>query len=156
LRPYTTRSQGHQASLSFFFLFFFIMRFSLSILAFPAIALAAVHEVDVGEDGLVFDPKTLTAAQGDTVIFKLYPKHNVAQGAFNNPCQPNGFFSGTFDTTDNGKKRFVVNITSTDPIYYYCAVPTHCKNGMVGGINLPYVSLLTNCAQTALQLPRGC
>ena len=29
------------------------------------------------------------------------------------------------------------NVTTTDPIYFYCTVPTHCQSGMVGGINIP-------------------
>ncbi|KAF2635895.1 hypothetical protein P280DRAFT_553459 [Massarina eburnea CBS 473.64] len=103
-------------------------------------AFAAVHNVEVGKSGLTFDPSTLNPAVGDTVVFKLYPQHNVVSGPFASPCQPgnNGtFFSGPFSETNNGTKKFVVNVTTTDAVYYYCAVGAHCPSGMVGGWNIP-------------------
>lgn len=103
----------------------------------PVLALAAVHHVDVGEGGLKFTPKTLTAAAGDVVIFQLHSNHNVAQSSFDQPCTPSGFYSGPFSGSQNGALRFVLEINSTDPIYYYCGVPGHCQGGMLGGINLP-------------------
>ncbi|KAF1997513.1 hypothetical protein P154DRAFT_524714 [Amniculicola lignicola CBS 123094] len=114
------------------------MQFKYLLLAASPV-LAAVHTVDVGEKGLTFNPKTITAVEGDLVIFHLFPVHDVAQGAFDSPCIPSdtGFYSGTYSNSDNGKKKFVVNVTSSDPIYFYCAVQRHCQNGMVGGINLP-------------------
>jgi hypothetical protein len=33
---------------------------------------------------------------------------------------------------------FMINITQSEPIYYYCAQPGHCQAGMVGTINAPY------------------
>ncbi|KAJ4294415.1 hypothetical protein N0V90_008105 [Kalmusia sp. IMI 367209] len=100
---------------------------------------AEVHTIDVGEDGLEFEPKTINPKKGDTVIFHLYPQHNVVSTSFNSPCvsSDNGFFSGPFGQTDNGKKKFVVNVTSEDPVWYYCAVQKHCQNGMVGAWNAP-------------------
>lgn len=110
-----------------------------SILSFTQ---AAVHTVDVGESGLTFKPETLNPAVGDTVVFKLYPQHDVVTGDFSSPCTPSSggnasFFSGPFSGTDNGAKKFVVNVTTTQPVYYYCAVQRHCQQGMVGGWNLP-------------------
>jgi plastocyanin len=106
-----------------------------------ALAAAEVFTVEVGDGGLVFEPKTLTVKTGDTVIFELYPQHNVITGPFSSPCTPTegdgGFYSGPFSETDNGKKKFVVNVTSEDAMYYYCSVQKHCENGMVGGWNLP-------------------
>src|ERR1700743_2378855 len=108
------------------------------LLQFVPAALAAVHTVDVGEDGLAFDPKTLTAAVGDKVIFTLYPQHNVAQSSFDKPCaNDGGFYSGSYPSASNGAMRFVLTINDTNPIYYYCSLPTHCQSGMVGGINVP-------------------
>ncbi|KAF3007709.1 hypothetical protein E8E13_009594 [Curvularia kusanoi] len=106
---------------------------------FVTAALGAVHTVEVGESGLVFEPQTLTAVPGDIVVFELYPSHNVVQGNYGSPCQSNdnGFYSGPFSNTNNGAKRFVINVTSNDPVYYYCSVQKHCENGMVGGINVP-------------------
>ncbi|KAF2466853.1 uncharacterized protein BDR25DRAFT_267560 [Lindgomyces ingoldianus] len=114
------------------------MHFKALLLSAPVV-LANVYTIDVGESPLTFSPKTISAKVGDTVIFHLYSSHDVAQGSFDKPCQPlsGGFYSGPFSGTDNGNKKFVMNVTSTDPIYFYCAVQKHCPNGMVGGINIP-------------------
>jgi uncharacterized cupredoxin-like copper-binding protein len=113
--------------------------YTLLLAAFPSIAFSAVHSVDVGETGLVFSPMTFSAKIGDTVIFHLFPSHDVAQAAFDKPCKPlsGGFYSGPYSDTDGGKKKFVVNVTSEDPVYFYCSVPGHCSNGQVGGMNVP-------------------
>ncbi|KAF2710589.1 hypothetical protein K504DRAFT_405927, partial [Pleomassaria siparia CBS 279.74] len=110
-----------------------------SLILLTAAALAEVHTVEVGEKGLVISPNNFKAAVGDTVIFKLYEKHDIAQSPFDKPCNPlnGGIYSGPYSDTDGGKKKFVMNVTTTDPIWYYCSTPTHCINGMVGGINLP-------------------
>ncbi|KAF2183278.1 hypothetical protein K469DRAFT_583578 [Zopfia rhizophila CBS 207.26] len=116
------------------------MQFAIStLLTLAPFALAAVHEVEVGASGQVFTPRTFSAAVGDIVIFKLSPNHDVAEGDFDKPCEPDddGFYSGPYSGTDNGDKKFVINVTTDDPIYYYCAVQNHCQNGMVGGINIP-------------------
>lgn len=77
-----------------------------------------VHVVDVGEDGLRFEPQTINPKEGDTVIFHLYPRHNVVSTTFNQPCESNdnSWFSGPYDQTDDGKKKFVVNVTSENPV----------------------------------------
>ncbi|KNG46174.1 hypothetical protein DDE82_008933 [Stemphylium lycopersici] len=108
----------------------------------PAIlpfASAAVHTVKVGENGLSFSPQTISASKGDSVVFELYPGHNVVQGKFSDPCKTSDsdFYSGEYSDTDKGAKKFVVNVTSTDPVYYYCGTSDHCENGMVGGMNVP-------------------
>ena len=36
-------------------------------------------------------------------------------------------YSGPYSDTDNGAKKFVVNVTSNDPVYYYCSVQKHCE-----------------------------
>ncbi|PVI07911.1 hypothetical protein DM02DRAFT_235717 [Periconia macrospinosa] len=117
---------------------------AFALTSFLTLTNAAVHTVSVGDGGLVFKPETLNPAVGDTVVFKLYPQHNVVSGSFSSPCQPSGgnggnasFYSGPFSDTNNGAKKFVVNVTSTQPVYYYCAVQRHCQQGMVGGWNLP-------------------
>lgn len=102
------------------------------------LAAAAVIEVDVGETPLTFNQQKIVVSKGDVVVFTLYPSHDVISGNFDKPCEPNDvFYSGPFSNTDNGKKKFVVNVTSEDPMYWYCGVPTHCQKGMVGGWNLP-------------------
>lgn len=62
---------------------------------------SSVHTVNVGSGGtLAFSPNSLTAAIGDQVEFHFTtstPPHSVAQGSFENPCQPSNasaFYSG--------------------------------------------------------------
>jgi plastocyanin len=107
----------------------------------PATALTAILDVDVGEDGFVFNPDTLTAAVGDSVVFHFYPgAHSVAQSSFDSPCQPlsGGIWSGTF-SPNNGEDSnvFEVPIANTDPMWIYCAQVGHCNGGMVMVINPP-------------------
>jgi plastocyanin len=111
---------------------------SLLLLALPTLISASIHTIDVGENGLEFSPNNITAAVGDTVIFHFYPQHDVTQGPFDKPCTPTdgGFYSGAYSSTEDGKKKFVMNVTTTDPVYFYCSVSMHCKGGMVGGINV--------------------
>ncbi|KAF9693551.1 hypothetical protein EKO04_008408 [Ascochyta lentis] len=108
-------------------------------LIFVALASATVHTVKVGSTGLAFDPQTISAAPGDTVVFELFPGHNVVEGDFDRPCQTDDddFYSGPYSETNSGERKFVVNVTSDDPVYYFCGTPGHCQGGMVGGINVP-------------------
>lgn len=53
---------------------------------FVTLASAAVHTVQVGPSALTFVPQTISAAQGDTVIFELFPGHDVVEGDFDSPC----------------------------------------------------------------------
>ena len=108
-----------------------------------SIVLAAIHTVRVGARGrLDFEPRSISASEGDIVIFSIQGNHDVAAGVFASPCQAStdGIYSGPYSDTDGGKKKFVVRLNNTDPIYYYCSIQDHCQEGMVGGINLPYVS----------------
>jgi len=41
---------------------------------FAVAAFGAIVSVDVGEDGLTYDPDTITAAVGDQVQFTFYPQ----------------------------------------------------------------------------------
>ncbi|KAG8667073.1 hypothetical protein FPOAC2_12220 [Fusarium poae] len=115
----------------------------ITLLALSAsFASAAKHLVKVGDGGLTFEPAETTAKVGDTVEFHFYKgTHNVAQSSFAKPCEPinsTAFFSGTWDVKEGmSDKVFTINVTSEDPIWYYCAVGAHCQNGMVGAINAP-------------------
>ncbi|CEJ60927.1 hypothetical protein PMG11_09481 [Penicillium brasilianum] len=104
-------------------------------------AASSIHTVDVGEDGLTFNPASLTVSPGDKVEFHFYPpEHSVVEASFDNPCQPSssgGFFSGFFQTSKESKTVFTVTVNNTDPIWYYCGVVGHCQAGMVGVINPP-------------------
>jgi len=104
-------------------------------------AFGAIISVDVGEDGLVFTPDSITAAVGDKVQFAFYPQnHSVIQAAFSTPCNPlaGGIFSG-FVPVSSGKSSdvFSVDITDTNPIWLYCGQVQHCESGMVAVINPP-------------------
>lgn len=49
--------------------------FNVGVLALASLVLAEdVHKVDVGEGGLVFNPSSVTAAEGDVVEFHFYPQ----------------------------------------------------------------------------------
>ena len=107
---------------------------------------SATHIVTLSNaaGNLSFIPNGIHAVVGDTVEFQFYgPKHSVAQGALQTPCQPatGGFFSGAISTPGAGSEPnsqiYTLNITSTDAIWIYCAVAAHCMNGMAAVINAP-------------------
>ncbi|KAH9866666.1 hypothetical protein J1614_008359 [Plenodomus biglobosus] len=123
------------------------MRFTtIAVAALAGTAYAADHIVAVGSrtGGLVFEPESITADEGDLVHFKFWPKnHSVAQAAFNRPCEPmnNGFWSGFVPTTDAtaaANWTFTYEVTNaSQPIWFYCTQGQHCQAGMVGVINPP-------------------
>ncbi|KAF3905317.1 hypothetical protein ABW20_dc0108763 [Dactylellina cionopaga] len=114
------------------------MRSVLVVIALASTAAAATtHKVAVGGSGLVFTPASLTAEVGDTIEWDFGGgDHTVTQADFSNPCNPitNGFNSGF---TGSGAAKFSIVVTSSDPIWYYCAQAGHCQAGMVGVINPP-------------------
>ncbi len=69
-------------------------------------ASAKTIKIDVGEGGLVFNPKNSKADMGDMLEFHFYPpQHSVVQGDPNKACSPvssGGFYSG-FMPTKNGE-----------------------------------------------------
>jgi len=79
--------------------------------AFLALASAAVHTVQVGQSGLVFVPETISAVQGETVVFELFPGHNVVEGDFDSPCQTDS------DDCTSGA-CFSADLTGTDICTY--------------------------------------
>lgn len=96
------------------------MRFNRALIA-AAVAVVAnseVHTVEVGDEGLDFNPPTLDVKKGDTVIFHLNPVHDVAFGSFDKPCESDDSspYSGSYEDSDSGNKKFVVNVTSEDPV----------------------------------------
>jgi plastocyanin len=118
--------------------------FAATALVGSAFAKEHVIAVSNKEDDLVFKPDSLKAAEGDTVVFKFWPKeHSVAQSTFAKPCEPmkDGFWSGfvpTTSTTAAANTTFTYEVTNaTQPIWFYCTQGKHCQNGMVGVINPP-------------------
>jgi len=114
--------------------------------AFAGAALAVDHKVAVGsKEGMnIFNPDSITAAEGDTVTFRFWPKnHSVAQAAFAEPCKPmnNGFWSGyvpNMDAQAVANTTFTYTVTNASaPVWFYCSQARHCQSGMVGVINPP-------------------
>ncbi|PWW72467.1 hypothetical protein C7212DRAFT_227250 [Tuber magnatum] len=99
-----------------------------------------------GEElALRFSPEEVYANVGDQVQFQFYPRnHSAVQANFERPCVPmsnattgQGFFSGFRPLLLDTKTiaTFTVNITHTDPIFFYCSQGRHCQQGFVGAIN---------------------
>jgi plastocyanin len=103
----------------------------------PAAATGKVFTVMVGNGNLTFVPKNFIASVGDTVSFVwTVGNHSVVQSTKADLCTkkgPDAFASGV------RAPPFTWNITvnSTDPLWYYCGVPTHCQKGMYGAVNFP-------------------
>lgn len=106
-------------------------------------AVPGVQIVNVGQNGLSFTPNTITAAVGSAVEFHFFPPtHSVAQSSFAEPCVPSsnntGFWSGLIQASGGESSNvFRITINDTNPIWFYCAVPSHCQGGMTGVINQP-------------------
>jgi len=104
---------------------------------------AGVQVVTVGQNGLTFSPDSLTASVGSFVEFHFFPPtHSVAQSSFSTPCAPpsngTGFWSGLIQSSGGQNSNvFRITINDTNPIWFYCAFPTHCQSGMSGVINPP-------------------
>jgi len=104
---------------------------------------AGVQVVTVGQNGLSFSPNSLTATVGSSVEFHFFPPtHSVAQSSFSTPCAPpsnsSGFWSGLIQSSGGQNSNvFRITINDTNPIWFYCAFPTHCQSGMAGVINPP-------------------
>lgn len=69
----------------------------------------AVHTVEVGQNGLRFEPDTLSVSPGGKIEFHFNPgNHSVAQASFSNPCNPmsdtalfSGFVPGSSSAGDS-------------------------------------------------------
>jgi len=107
---------------------------------------STVHVVKVGGAQLIFEPDTVFAGVGDFVQFDFYAiNHSVVRSGPDTPCIPlaGGFYSGYFPAsskTEAASNGFIINITSTDPLYFYCSQGHHCQEGMVGIINPSNIS----------------
>lgn len=50
---------------------------------------------------------------------------------------------------------FVVNVTSTDPIWFYCSLSSHCQSGMAGVVNPPAGESITDYQNAAMSVKRA-
>ncbi|KAI0998198.1 hypothetical protein K3495_g9994 [Podosphaera aphanis] len=104
---------------------------------------AADHIVKVGGNGTkTFSPNSITVPVGDHVMFKFFEKsigHSVVTSSFKKPCTIYGRTSSSelVYGDDNGVTTYVVDVNSTDPIWYYSDINSDCIEGMVGVINPP-------------------
>ncbi|KAK0201925.1 Cupredoxin [Desarmillaria ectypa] len=121
------------------------MRFFVVAAAIASLTSAANITVKVGENnGLTFDPTSVTAAAGDIVQFQFLAKnHTVTQSTFADPCQKmttpsegvdSGYVPVSNTTTVVPMWSFTVNNASA-PLWFYCAQTGHCAKGMVFAIN---------------------
>jgi plastocyanin len=142
---------------------------SLALLALAALpaARAATFEVVVGgTNGLKYNPESVTAAPGDLVRFIFQQKnHTVTQSTFAQPCvKADGGFDSGFVPVAEAQTEFPVaefSVTSTDPVWIYCAQGTHCSaGGMVFAINpgerfAAYKAAATGAAPTGTSTTAG-
>ncbi|KAF3922556.1 hypothetical protein ABW21_db0206890 [Orbilia brochopaga] len=116
-----------------------------------------------GDSELVFTPEVIYQDVGEQVRFQFYPQnHSVAQSSLNSPCAPlggassgAGFFSGfnSVDDIQGPNPTFMINITSSEPVYFYCAQGRHCQGGMVGIINPPNANAINDFKAAASKVP---
>lgn len=98
------------------------------------------HTVIVGENqGLTYNPTSVTAAAGDIIAFQFVAKnHTVTQSTFAAPCTKSGVDSGFFPVQANASVvpqwSFTLN-NASEPLWFYCAQTGHCSKGMVFAVN---------------------
>jgi plastocyanin len=86
---------------------------------------------------LRFVPSMATIPVGTTVEFVWNASnHTVSKGSSLEPCNKtaDAFFTSGIQVQNF---TFTQVINNTDPLYIYCAVGMHCKNGMFAMINPP-------------------
>ncbi|KAF4119423.1 hypothetical protein GMORB2_4765 [Geosmithia morbida] len=108
----------------------------------PPPAAAATHTVIVGGDDLVYIPDQLNDVPvGDMVIFQfMQQNHTVTQSSFATPCDPldGGLDTGFQPNADNAVSpppQVAMQVTTTEPLWFYCKQMGHCGKGMVFSIN---------------------
>jgi len=116
-------------------------------LAFIHQVVADVITIQAGDNGQFYNPSNVTANKGDIVRFLFVgTAHSVVQTNNSTPCAPlpGGFDSGFAGLQFGGSLQNPMewNLTITDdstPIWFYCKAQSpapHCRNGMVGVINV--------------------
>jgi plastocyanin len=107
------------------------------------------HTIRVDGSTLKFDPDTLYAAVGSSIIWEFHPKnHSVVQADVKTPCAPLAMtpkYSGFVPVSDsNHPISMKMTLQSSLPLWYYCGKDDHCANGMVGVINPLVPSILVH------------
>lgn len=96
--------------------------------------------VVVGGTQDVFVPNSVVAAVGDIVQFQFSNgNHTVTQSTADQACTPMdaGVHSGHIPFKDGQTEvgTFNMPVTSTEPMFLYCATGPHCQLGQVMVIN---------------------
>jgi plastocyanin len=105
----------------------------------PPAGTGATHTVIVAptQGVLRFIPFATNASVGDTIEFMWGANnHTVTKSSSLLPCNRSSdalFTSGT----QNQGFVFTQVVNDTNPLFFYCATPTHCQKGMFGIINPP-------------------
>ena len=100
---------------------------------------------------LRYVPFAVNASVGDTVKFIWGANnHTVTKGSQLTPCNKTSdspFASGI------QLKDFVFEqvVNDTNPVFFYCAVPTHCTKGMFGIINPPNANAAPSSVGSMMQ-----
>jgi len=125
------------------------MRFTSILATFFAFAVASAQNntiiVKVGaNNGLTYDPPSVTANAGDIIAFQFLSKnHTVTQSTFATPCQimttpsagiDSGYQAVAAGATEIPQWSFTVS-NSSAPLWFYCAQTGHCTKGMVFAVN---------------------
>jgi plastocyanin len=100
----------------------------------------AAPTISVGAGGLTFSPDSVTVPMGGQVVFSFAAfseGHSATQADFTGPCAPAAMAGFNSGFVTKGGQTFVVNVTSADPMWFYCGQVSHCQGGMVGVINPP-------------------
>ena len=100
--------------------------------------------VVVGGPQDTFVPNSVVAAVGDIVQFQFSNgNHTVTQSTADTACTPMdaGVHSGHIPFEDGQTEvgTFNMPVTSTEPMFLYCATGPHCQEGQVMIVN-PYAS----------------
>ncbi|KAF8654108.1 hypothetical protein AX16_003641 [Volvariella volvacea WC 439] len=114
----------------------------------------ATHTVIVApsQGVLRYVPYAVNASVGDTVKFMWGANnHTVTRGTQLTPCNRSeeNFFASGLQIKDF---VFTQVINDTNPIYFYCAAPNHCQQGMFGVIN-PRTSFGSPTSASAMMQP---
>ncbi|KAF3003475.1 hypothetical protein E8E13_003937 [Curvularia kusanoi] len=99
-----------------------------------------VIPVVVGGPQDTFVPNSIVAAVGDVIQFQFSNgNHTVTQSTADKACTPMdaGVHSGHIPFKDGQTEvgTFNMPVTSTDPMFLYCATGPHCQEGQVMIIN---------------------
>ncbi|KAK6527317.1 hypothetical protein TWF281_010503 [Arthrobotrys megalospora] len=158
-RPHHKRRNSFTKSLTLFATIFLILNIQICRAEIIDI-LVGLRE---GSSQLVFTPEVVYQEVGQQVRFQFYPQnHSVAQSSLDSPCTPlggeqskAGFFSGFnfVKSVDQQIPTFTINISSAEPIYFYCAQGRHCQSGMVGIINPPNSDTISTFKAAASKVP---